>query len=147
MQHRVTLLDGNFYVHVWAKAPTTGVKVDARSVHFNWLLMIPLLVASRGLTRGVPGPRRTALAVLALVSLHVGFLVAVTEYRMLRHEDIHPRLAFVLNFLSQFYYAVGRIGLPVLIWMPIGLSGLLGGQSSCLGGRSSCRARGAVDEG
>jgi hypothetical protein len=79
--------------------------VDARSVHFNWLLMVPLLVATRGLTRGAPGPRRAALAVLALVAVHVGFLVAIAEYRILRYEDIHPRLAFILKFLSQFYYA------------------------------------------
>jgi hypothetical protein len=120
----VTLADGKFYVHVWAKVPTTGIKVDARSVDFNWLLMVPLLVATRSAGRGALGPGRTALAVLALVALHVAFLVTLAEYRTLRDAQVHPRLLFVLYLFAQFYFAAGRVGIPILIWMPIGL-GLL----------------------
>ena len=124
LQHRVTLVDQTFYVHVWAKVPKTGIKVDARSVEFNWLLMVPLLAATRSVGRGAVGPVRAALAVLALVALHVTFLVTLAEYRTLRTAQVHPQLNFALYVFGQFYYSVGRIGLPILIWMPMGL-GLL----------------------
>jgi hypothetical protein len=124
MRHLVTLLDGKFHVHIWAKAPATGVEVDARSVHFNWLILIPLLVATRALGRGGPGWKGWALAVCALVALHIGFLVALTEYRVLHYEGVHPQGRWALKFLCQFYYSVGRVGLAVLIWMPAALAAM-----------------------
>ena len=135
LQHRVTLVDERFYVHVWAKIPKTGIKVDARSVDFNWLLMVPLLVATRSAGRGALGSGRAALAVLTLVALHVAFLVTLAEYRILRDAQVHPRLNFALFLFDQFYFSVGRIGLPILIWMPIGLR-LLQSPPSGARGRS-----------
>lgn len=104
--------------------PRTGINIDARGVHFNWLILVPLLVATRAVGRGVPGPLGTARARWGLVIVHIGFLLAVAEYRMLRHAQAQPDLRSALRMFSYFYYAVGRVGLAVLIWMPIGLRAL-----------------------
>lgn len=114
-----------FHVHAFAKPPTTGVRVDARSVHFNWLLLLPLLAGTRALGPGRLRPRGAALAVLALVAVHVGFLTGLAEYRLLRSLGSHPSAAFGIYAWSQFYYSVGRVGIPILIWVPVGLRSVL----------------------
>lgn len=111
-------------MHPRRGAPSSGVRFDAGSVHFNWLILIPLLLATRSLGRGVPGPAGAAAALAALVVLHLVFLLAVAEYRSLRLENAHPGLRELLRGFSFFYYAVGRIGLAVLIWLPAGLGAL-----------------------
>ncbi|MDP3939898.1 MAG: hypothetical protein Q8R92_17405, partial [Deltaproteobacteria bacterium] len=78
--HQVTLVDRTFYVHLWAKIPATGTKIDARSTHFNWLILLPLLVATRALGRGVPGAAGALAAVLALAGFQLLFLIGVGEY-------------------------------------------------------------------
>jgi hypothetical protein len=124
VQHQVTLAERQFTVHLRGERPSTGVQADARSVHFNWLLLIPLLVATRALGRGGPGWAGGTLAIAALVALHVAFLAAFAEYRILRYEHAHPQLQEALRFFCHFYYAVGRIGLAVLLWMPLALRAL-----------------------
>jgi len=117
----VTLIGGTYHVHAWAKSPGTGVQVDARSVHFNWLLLIPLLAGTFAVA---PGRRRAlgaGAAILALGTVHVAFLTGVAEYRLLKTLGIHPTLSFAIFVFSQFYYSVGRIGIPILIWVPVGL--------------------------
>ena len=82
-EHRVALVDRDFYVHLWAKVPETGIDIDARSVYFNWLILVPLLAATRALGRGVPEPLGTALAFCGLVVVHIVFLLAIAEFRTL----------------------------------------------------------------
>jgi len=114
-----------FQVHAAAKPPATGVRVDARSVHFNWLLLLPLLAGTRALGPGRLRARGATLAVLALVAVHVCFLAGIAEYRLLKSLGTHPEAAFGIFAFSQFYYSVGRVGLPILIWVPVGLRAVL----------------------
>jgi len=121
----ISILGDAFNVHGPGKPPHTGVRVDARSVHFNWLLLLPLLAGSRALGPGRLRTRGAVLAVLALVAVHVGFLVGIAEYGLLKSLGIHPTAVFGLFALSQFYHSVGRVGIPFLIWAPVGLRGVL----------------------
>jgi len=114
-----------FQVHAPGKPLHTGVRVDARSVHFNWLLLLPLLAGTRALGPGRLRARGAALAVLALVAVHVGFLAGIAEYRLLKSLGTHPAAVGGLLFWSQFYYSVGRVGIPILIWVPVGLRSVL----------------------
>ncbi len=121
----MSFVGDTFYVHASAKPPTTGIRVDARSVHFNWLLLLPLLAGTRALGPGRPRPRGAALAVLALVAVHVGVLAGIAEYRLLKSLGTHPSAAFGIYAWSQFYFSVGRVGIPILIWVPVGLRAVL----------------------
>ena len=122
---RVSIVGNAFQVHAAAKPPATGVRVDARSVHFNWLLLLPLLAGTRALGPGRLRARGATLAVLALVAVHVCFLAGIAEYRLLKSLGTHPEAAFGIFAFSQFYYSVGRVGLPILIWVPVGLRAVL----------------------
>ncbi len=122
---RVSITGEAFQVHAPGKPPHTGVRVDARSVHFNWLLLLPLLAATRALGPGRLRARGAAIAVLALVAVHVGFLVGIGEYRLLKSLGTHAGAAYALFVWSQFYHSVGRVGIPFLIWVPVGLRAVL----------------------
>jgi hypothetical protein len=121
----VTVVGRSLFVHAATRPPTTGVRVDGRSIHFNWLLLLPLLAATAAMGRGSLGPRGFAAAVAALFLVHVGFLTGIAEYRLLRSEGRSPDLAYFLFAFSQFYYSIGRIGIPILIWVPVGARAVL----------------------
>ena len=123
--YAVTLVDRNLFVHAAARPAGAGARVDARSVHFNWLLLLPLLAATAAMGRKSLGARGAAGAIGALFLVHVGFLVGIAEYRLLRIEGRSPDLAYALYAFSQFYYSVGRIGIPILIWLPVGARAVL----------------------